>query len=262
MKETTLKSIRGKKIRRQYFNFPLIILFSAMIFASYGISVISIGMGKSEQYIWHDNFLTSFWVCLGFSLPFLLLRVINKNFFGRIICVLTEEGIHYPRGMLRWETIEKIEYAIDSKPRYKSDPAKSFRAIIYTRGGKHVVLESAPMCIISRAKKYKRELDVKIAGVTSLFPTVLVMTVILALIPIWIILMARAPGASTAQLVTVFVSYIALSFIKLPIFDYYSVEYRFGTGSCRINGCPMQSLGFIILLFSRGSLFCTIFPTG
>ena len=96
----------------------------------------------------------------------------------------------------------------------------------------------------------KRELDVKIAGVTSLFPTVLVMTVILALIPIWIILMARAPGASTVQLVTVFVSYIALSFIKLPIFDAYSVEYRFWR---RI--LPNKWLSYAILWFYYTSFF-------
>ena len=51
---------------------------------------------------------------------------------------------------------------------HKSDLTKGFRAIIYTRGGKHVVLTSAPMCMLSRAKKYNKELDVKITGAKDL----------------------------------------------------------------------------------------------
>jgi hypothetical protein len=116
------------------------------------------------------------------------------------------------------------------------------------------------MCIISRAKKYKRELDVKIAGVTSLFPTVLVMTVILALIPIWIILLVRAPGASTAQLATVLVMYFVLSFVKMPIFDAYSVEYRFWRRILPNKWLSYAILGFYYTSFFTGLLVLYYFP--
>lgn len=126
MKKNDLRGIDGKKIRRQYFNAPLIFLFSIMLGVPYAITLFSLTIGNHGQYELSSTFGTSILVCAVFSLPFLILRVLNKHFFGRIICVLNEEGIHHPKGMLKWDAIEKIEYAIDAKPRYKSDPAKTF----------------------------------------------------------------------------------------------------------------------------------------
>ena len=139
----SLKNIEGKKLRRIYFDVPLIFLYSVMLAVPYAILVISWGIGKFDFAEWLSAFRTSVLVCVGFSLPFIILRALNKRFFGRIVCVLAKEGIYYPKGKIRYETIEKIEYAMDSRPKFKSDIAKPFRLIIYTNGGKHIVL-SAP----------------------------------------------------------------------------------------------------------------------
>ena len=174
MKKNELRGIDGKKIRRQYFNAPLIFLFSIMIAIPYAITVFSLAMGKYEQYELSSTLRTSILVCGIFSLPFLILRVLNKHFFGKIICVLNEEGIHHPKGMLKWEAVEKIEYAIDAKPRYKSDPSRAFRAIVYyAQGTKHLILEKVPISLLSRIKKYRKDIDVQIEGITSLLPTLL-----------------------------------------------------------------------------------------
>lgn len=192
--KNNLKYVDGKRIRRQYFNIPLIILYSLMLAIPYAIFTISLCIGKFDPSIWPSTLWTSIWICFCFSLPMLILRTLNKHFFGRIICVLNEEGIYHPKGMLRWETIEKIGYAIDSKPRYKSDSAKAFRAIIYTQGGKHVVLNNSSLYILSRAKKYSKELDVKISGASSLIPVMLIITAIIFLCPFYVVLLRNSPG--------------------------------------------------------------------
>ena len=243
MKKNELRGIDGKKIRRQYFNAPLIFLFSLMIAIPYSITVFSFAMGKYEQYELPSTLGTSILVCGIFSLPFLILRVLNKHFFGKIICVLNAEGIHHPKGVLKWEAVEKIEYAIDSKPRYKSDPSRAFRAIVYyAQGTKHLVLEKAPISLLSRIKKYRKDIDTRIEGITSLLPTILVISGIIIICPLYIISLKNAPGASTSQVIVFMAIWLVLGFVRIPIFDAFSIEYRFWS-----KILPRKWLSYIVL---------------
>ena len=243
MKKNELKGIDGKKIRRQYFNAPLIFLFSLMLGSPYAITVISLALGKYEQYELSSSFGASVLIFVVFSLPFLILQVLNKHFFGRIICVLNEEGIHHPKGMLKWEAIEKIEYAIDSKPRYKSDPSRAFRAIVYyAQGTKHLVLEKAPISLLSRIKKYRKDIDVQIEGITSLLPTLLGISSIIIICPLYIMLLKNAPGASTSQIIVFMAIWLVLGIVRIPVFDAFSIEYRFWS-----KILPRKWLSYIVL---------------
>ena len=228
MKKNDLRGIDGKKIRRQYFNAPLIFLLSLMIAIPYAIAVFSLAMGKYGQYEFLSALESSVWVYGILSLPFLILRALNKRFFGKIICVLNEEGIHHPKGMLKWEAVEKIEYAIDSKPRYKSDPSRAFRAIVYyAQGSKHLVLEKAPLSLLSRIKKYRKDIDARIEGITSLLHTVLVISAIIIICPLYIISFKNAPGASASQIIVFMAISLVLGIVRSPVFDAFSIEYRF-----------------------------------
>ena len=260
MKENKLKHIDGKKIRRQYCNAPLIFLYTVMLAIPYAIFVISWGIGKLDPSDWPSTLWMSIWVCFVFSVPFLLLRILNTYCFGRIICVLTEEGIHYPKGMLRWETIEKIEYAIDTKPRYKSDSGKSFRLILFTRGGKHVVLDKSPLRILSQIKKYRPEPDVRISGVTSLLSPVLIMTAIIVLCPLYLVLLIRAPGASVPQLVVMAVIWLILGLVRIPVFDAYDVRYRFWRPILPRKWLAYTLLGVYYASFFAAILAVSYFP--
>lgn len=250
MEGTRLKNIDGKKIRRQYFNIPLIILYSLMLAIPYAIFTISLCIGKFEPSNWPSTLWISIGVCFFFSLPLLILRTLNKHLFGRILCVLAEEGIYYPKGMLRWETIEKIEYAIDSKPRYKSDSEKTYRTIVYTRGGKHVVFANTPLSIVSRIKKYRQGLDVKIAGAASLLPVALIITAIIALCPFYVALLYNSPGASVTHFLVLIILWAVLGIIRAHIFDAYAIRYRFWR---RI--LPRKWLSYIILGVYYSSVF-------
>lgn len=243
MKKNYLRGIKGKKIRRQYFNAPLIFLFSLMIAIPYSITVFSLAMGKYEQYELPSTLESSVLVCVGLSLPFLILRVLNKLFFGKIICVINDEGIHHSKGMLKWEAVEKIEYAIDSKPRYKSDPSKAFRAIVYyAQGTKHLVLEKVPISLLSRIKKYRKDIDTRIEGITSLLPTILVISAIIIICPLYIISLKNAPGASTSQIIVIMVIMLVLGIVRIYVFDAFSIEYRFWN-----KILPRKWLSYIVL---------------
>ena len=242
MKDNDLKQIDGTKIRRQYFNYPLAVLCAITLGVPYAILVISLFMGKSDlSALWADLRI-ALWTGFGLTLPILLLRTLNKYCFGRIICVLSEEGIHYPKGMVRWETVERLEYAIDAEPRYKSDNAKAYRAIVYTKGGKHIILNSAPMSILYRVRKYDRGLSVQMSGVSSFISAVLVIAAIVVFVPLYMLLLISAPGASAAQIIVFAVISVVLWVIRIPIFDRYAVEYRFWR---RI--LPIKWLSYLVL---------------
>ena len=243
MKKNELRGIKGKKIRRQYFNAPLIFLFSLMIAFPYSITVLSLAMGKYEQYKFSSSLESSVLICGILSLPFLILRVLNKHFFGKIICVLNEEGIHHPKGMLKWAAVEKIEYAIDSKPRYKSDPSRAVRAIVYyAQGTKHLVLEKVPISLLSHIKKYRKDIDTRIKGITSLLPTVLGISAIIIICPLYIVSLKNAPGASTSQTIVFMAIWLALGIVRNPVFDAFSIKYRFWS-----KILPRKWLSYIVL---------------
>ncbi len=243
MKENKLKSIDGKKIRRQYFNIPIFFLYGLMITIPYTIFIFDICLNKFDPSDFAQDVWEIVWVCFVFSLPLLILKALNKRFFGRVICVLNEKGLHYPSGMLLWETIEKIEYAIDSKPRYKTDPAGMFRAIVYTTGGKHVVLPKAPLSMLSKAKKYKRDLDIKIVGTRYLLAIVLIAALIITVLPFYVMLLMSAPeGLTTQKLIALVAIFLVASIIRTFVFNAYTIEYRFWR---RI--LPKKWLSYIIL---------------
>lgn len=254
MQENSLKCIQGKKIRRQGFNIPLIILYSMMFAIPYCIFAISWCIDKLDTYGSFSTFWTSVLVCFLFSVPFLVLRSLNKHFFGKIICVLDEEGIYYAnKEKLCWDSIEKIEYVIDSKPRYKGDSGNTWRAIIYTHGGKHVVLEKAPLYIISSMNRYQKSFDIKIIGASSLVPPILIMATILLLCPFYVVLLRDAPGATPQHIIVLVIIWVVLGIVRVPIFDTYNIRYRFWS-----RLLPKKLLSHIVLGFYYSSFFIAL----
>ncbi len=255
MQENSLKCIQGKKIRRQGFIIPLVIFYSMMVAIPYFIFAISWCVGKLDTYGSPSTFWTSVLLCFLFSVPFLVLRSLNKYFFGKIICVLNEEGIYYAnKGKLRWDSIEKIEYVIDSKPRHKGDSCKTWRAIIYTHGGKHVVLEKAPLYIISGIKKYQTSLDVKIIGANSLVTPILIMATILLICPFYVVLLRSAPeGVTIPHIIVMMIIWVVLGIVRVPLFDAYNIRYRFWS-----RLLPKKLLSHIVLGFYYSSFFIVL----
>ena len=234
MAENKLKHADGIKIRKQYFKW-LLVFFGVLAFGlPYLILVCSVYMGKFNFFEWLPSIGTSFLICFVFSLPFIVLSLLNRRFFGKTVCVLAEEGILYPKEdrtcLARWSEIEKIEYAVDTKPRYKNDPCHANRTIIYKSHG-HVVLRGAPRFILTKVREIKPELDTAITGRRSNLSVALVIATIVFLCPIafmlFLKLLSYGQGISTVQTWAMLVGALVSLGICIFIFDEYAVLYRF-----------------------------------
>ena len=129
---------------------------------------------------WISSVWISVWVCFCFSLPWMILRILNKRYFGKIVCVLTDDGIRYDEGFIGWDCISKIEYVIDLPSRYRYDPKRKCRAVVYTEN-KTIILYHAPHSILQSVKKFKPQIKTQMSNgskwliaILTLLPIVLV----------------------------------------------------------------------------------------
>ncbi len=154
MSENPLKYINGKKIRTQYFN--SLIYLNLFLMSSVPLLMLLIDLQKNNFVFskWIGNVFTTIFLTLDFCLPLILLSVLNRYCFGRIVCVLDDRGIHYREGFIKWEDVNSIEYFISNQRRYSYDPFRSCRAVIYTDKGS-ISLLHAPFYILASIKKIK-----------------------------------------------------------------------------------------------------------
>ncbi|MBQ8310313.1 MAG: hypothetical protein IJX80_04780 [Clostridia bacterium] len=162
MKKNHLREIVGDKIRWQYFTGPLLILLFCMIFVPYCFFVFSFSTGEFNLSKWFSDLLVSIEVCLGFAIPFIILSLLNRRYFGKIICVINEYGIHYKNGMVKWEDITKIEYEIELPGGTVKKENLFCHAVIHTKKQK-ITLIHAPIFFISKVKKHKPSIDVGVS---------------------------------------------------------------------------------------------------
>ena len=81
MKGNKLNEIDGRKIRRQYFTLPVLMHYVLMLFIPYCILVFTIQLNKFNMQEWISSVWISVWVCFCFSLPWMILRILNKRYF-------------------------------------------------------------------------------------------------------------------------------------------------------------------------------------
>ena len=84
------------------------------------------------------------------------------RYFGKIICVINEDGIHHKDGLIKWDDIVKIEYEIELPGGVVKKENLFCHAVIYTRKEK-INLIHAPMFLISKVKKYQPSLEAKVS---------------------------------------------------------------------------------------------------
>ncbi len=180
MKKNSLREIDGIKLRWQYFTFPILILTFCMVVVPYCELVFSISMGKFD----FSEFISAVWVsvCVSFilSVPLIVLSIFNRRFFGKIICVINESGIHHSSGFIKWSDVVKIEYEIDFPNRQHH--YRFCHAVIYTKE-ETVTLVHAPLSLLSAAKKYKPNIEAKVSK-NSKWMLVFFAAAIILLVPI------------------------------------------------------------------------------
>ena len=174
-----LKQLPGEKIRAQYFNYWIGFFLSFVPAIPIMISVME---WKKSGELPVAELLSAFWETLPvtvaifgiFLVPFLLLSLLNRVCFGRVICVLDDKGLHIDSGVLPWEDIKSISFqtAMHSRVRYRPSCA--------TLCVKNYTVEIAhfPFYALRRIKKHCPEVKITVQEkgwilFWALFPTLL-----------------------------------------------------------------------------------------
>ncbi len=167
MIQTRLCDIDGKKIRRQYFN---IFVYLEIMLAFVPVTII---LGANS--IWGDSgtklssiseymikVVSVFFVLM---LPCIILSAFNRKFLGKIVCVLSDEGICFEKGTICWDNIERIEYEIRIFPFLCTTDGVNCYANIIT-ADKAIKINQAPHMLLSQIKKQHPDINIKL-GKTS-----------------------------------------------------------------------------------------------
>jgi len=146
-KENPLLNIEGDKLRRQYFSGAVTFLGVLVLFALYC------------EIITEEDFDFGVPAYIFICVPFLVLSYFNRRSFGRVVCVMNSDGIHYCGGFVAWEDVYRLEYAVKmpSSPEYVT-----CYAIVYTKGD-DVIINYAPRSILSCAKKYRPDITARLS---------------------------------------------------------------------------------------------------
>ena len=152
-----------QKIRRQYFNFIIVLHGIFLLFAPYCRLVTGIQQGEFSLPEWLAFCLTAAGGSVAFAVPWILLSICNRRYFGKTVCVLREDGIHHANGRIPWSEIVRIEYIIDTQPRYATfDSSRRCRAVVHTEN-ESVVLLHAPFYTLRAAKRFSPGIETGLA---------------------------------------------------------------------------------------------------
>lgn len=155
MKHNHLKDIAGERIRRQYFNVPILLFISTLVMVFEFLVFASLYEGNFKLDKWMQD-ITGILTIIIWVVPFVVLSVLNRFFFGKIVCVLNEEGIHYKDGLIKWSDILSIQYNMTGFGHVDN------RAYIEVVCKKITVqIKSVPLYMFSIVKKFNSDIKTK-----------------------------------------------------------------------------------------------------
>lgn len=156
-----LKEISGQKIRRQYFNIPIYLLLSmwaAIISGWFTASIVDQTVGSEK---WFEDALFLFALMAVLLLPLLLLSVVNRCCFGKVICVLNDRGLFYEDNGVHhivWNDIKQILYEPDVTGkvgyRWLSGCNTAYVTIKPFQKKVEIELVHAPFSLLRKVKKH------------------------------------------------------------------------------------------------------------
>jgi len=175
-----LAAMPGKKLRMQFFTFPLVLIPGFYLVLLYMMWIVMLLMG---EFSFPDLCKLTLLVAV-FCVPVVLLcaalLVLNHYFFGRIICVLGKDGIAHKKGFIRWNRIKRIEYEIHLPSKHQYNYREYCRAVIFTGTGQ-IGIDHAPLCMLFFAHKLHPEIPMGLGKDCK--RDLLIWAVIFALLP-------------------------------------------------------------------------------
>ncbi len=187
-RETELKDSDGKKIRWQYFN-----TFIYVMLAFFPMSlVVIIVMGLKENNLDLVEMLEAIPTALiiwgVFLVPLIILSLLNRFLFGKIVGVVRDDGLLLENNFITWKQIQKITFNPSISSRFKvsytyaSFFIKSDSETEYTFDIMHF-----PMYGLRKIKKYNPEIKIKLGkdGFFTILFIALLPTLISIIIPLF-----------------------------------------------------------------------------
>ena len=113
-------------------------------------------------------------------LPLISASFLNRLFYGKLICVLTDKGIEYDGGLILWKNIERIEFEYDfPHMMWKQQFCKTH---IITSSGT-ITLMHAPYFLLAKAKKYKADITTSLSreGIIRMLTTPTIVLIFLCI---------------------------------------------------------------------------------
>lgn len=160
MKDNSFADIDGFRVRRQYFNYflciPVLIFLYYFIVRTFGF--IAGGHFDFQQWLYTMYKLV---LRLGvMSLPFAVLSLLNMFFFGRVVCVINEDGIHHRNGLIRWNDVLYLKYeAVDFGSLFRRQYYPTYITVGCPQ--QRIEITYAPFFMFFIVKKYKPSIRLK-----------------------------------------------------------------------------------------------------
>ncbi len=175
MKHNHLKDLIGERIRHQYFNFPIYIFLSILLLAFEIVTFIPLFESDFNFNKWTEDIFASVFTITIFIAPCIVFSVLNRFFFGKIVCVLNDEGIHYKDGLIKWNDILSVKYNITHIGRFHFRPAY----IDVVCKNKTIQIESVPLYMFSIVKKFNVDIKIKNDKMIWVIVTTIIITPII-----------------------------------------------------------------------------------
>lgn len=152
--KNNFKDVFGMRIRRQYFNFPIFITFLVFWLCFGFFTFIPLFRGNFDFENWKNDVFASALAIRIFIFPCSIFSVLNRFFFGKIVCVLNEEGIHYKDGFIKWNDVLSIKYHITHIGRFRFRPAY----IDVVCKNETIQIKSVPLYMLSIIKNFNTDI--------------------------------------------------------------------------------------------------------
>ncbi len=172
-KKNIYKNAKGQKIRVQYFNYILFILLCVFIMSVTMLSVNTLLGGSGTKFESPAEVISLFFVFAIVTSPIWILSLLNRRFFGKVICVLNDDGIKYGKKILEWEHIKEIEYDV------------SYARII--GDGFDIKIEKAPFLMLKKAKKHNKNITTHLSKRNVLMLAIPVIATVILSIAIFLL---------------------------------------------------------------------------
>lgn len=144
------KKVSGQKIRCQYFNQFIYCIASVPVIVSLICGILDLKTGRFSFSGWLGMTGKAVFTTVIIILPVVVLSLLNRHFFGSVVCVLNSDGIYCSGGYIDWNSVISVEYV--AEPHGRNMRRRYCRAVVHCKD-KQEEIKHAPLYILGKIKK-------------------------------------------------------------------------------------------------------------